>query len=174
MATVASFRSSAVMGSPGATLQSRPSRSSKRLRTVRDAGITEVSDMAISSQNWSKDLIKTFSREWLDDEERRAGRLGLLLHLRRALGGDEAELDLVAGRAQLAEHLDAGHLRHVPVRDDQVGILGGGLVQGLLPVRGLDQVVTVEPGLPQRTGDDLAHDPAVVGDQDLHAVSSFC
>src|ERR1700760_2664002 len=117
MATVAVGRSSAVIGSPGATLQSRPSRSSKRLRTVNEPGITEVSDMAISSQNWSKDLIKTFSCEWLDDEERGSGRLGLLLHLRRALGGDEAELDLVARRPQLAQHLHAGHLGHVPVGD---------------------------------------------------------
>src|SRR4051794_39165424 len=158
------------MGSPVATLQSRPSRSSKRFRTVREPGITEVSDMAVSSQNWSKDLIKTFSRERLHDEKCGSGGLRLLLHLRRALGRDEAELDLVAGRAQFAQNVDAGHLRHVPVGDDQVGALRRRLVQCLLAVRGLDQVVIAESGLPQRAGDDLTHDPAVVRDQDLHSV----
>src|SRR4051794_10232287 len=111
MANTPVGRSAAVIGSPGETLTSRPSRSSKRLRTLSAAGITEVSDMFISSQNRREDLVETFGREGLDDEERRTGGLRRLLHLRCALRRHEAELDVVAGRPQLAQHLDAGQLR---------------------------------------------------------------
>src|SRR3954451_19810103 len=102
MATVAVARSAWASGSPGLTITSRPSRSSMRLRTVMEPGITEVSDIAISSQNRREDLIETFSCERLDDEEGRPGRLRLLLHLGGALRGDEAELHVVAVGPQLA------------------------------------------------------------------------
>src|SRR5688572_15239318 len=98
MANTPVGRSAAVIGSPGETLTSRPSRSSKRLRTVRAAGITEVSDIAISSQNRREDLVKTFRCERLDDEEGRTGGFRRLLHLGRALRRHEAELHVVARR----------------------------------------------------------------------------
>src|SRR3712207_6038285 len=106
--------------------------------------------------------------ERLGDEEDGAGVGRLLPHLRGALGGHEAEGHLRAGRAQRLQALDAGHLGHVPVRQDQVRLLGPDQVERLPAVLGLDDVVVVVARLAERADDDLPHDTAVVGDQDLH------
>ena len=75
--------------------------------------------------------------------------------------------------AQRLQALDAGHVRHVPVGQDQVRLLGRDLGQRVGAVLGLDDVVVVVAGLPQGADDDLPHDAAVVGDQDLHSGTSF-
>ena len=75
--------------------------------------------------------------------------------------------------AQRLQALDAGHVRHVPVRQDQVRLLRRHLGQRVGAVLGLDDVVVVVPGLTQRADDDLPHDAAVVGDEDLHSGTPF-
>ena len=53
------------------------------------------------------------------------------------------------------------------------GFSDADLVQRVAAVLGLDDVVVVVAGLAQGADDDLPHDAAVVGDQDLHSGTSF-
>ncbi len=111
--------------------------------------------------------------ERLADEEERAGGQCLAAHERRALGGDEAEGRLVARGAQRLEELQARHLGHVPVGEDEVGaVRGDGLEPGAAGV-GLDDLVAAVAGLAQGADDDLAHDAGVVDDEDSHRGPSW-
>mgnify|MGYP006137644365 CR=1 FL=1 len=100
--------------------------------------------------------------------ELRTGLLRRGPHGVGGLRGDEAEADLVAARPQGAQELDAGELGHVPVRQDEVGRLGGDLGEPVGAVHGLDERVVAVAGLTQRAGDDHPHGLAVVDDEDLH------
>jgi hypothetical protein len=75
---------------------------------------------------------------------------------------------------QRLQELDAGHLRHVPVREDHVGLLAADEAERLPAVAGLDDVsARVGARAGQRALDDHAHGLAVVDDEDLHGSVPF-
>src|SRR5215211_7704706 len=162
-----SFAAGSTAG-PLATVTSRPSRPSKRSLTALFVGM----GMALSSaQHRREGVLERLRGERLDDDEGGTGVLRQLPHVGRALRGHEAERHLRSTGAQGAQELDAGQVRHVPVREHQVRHLAADLGQRICAVDGLHDVVAVEPGLPQRPDDDLPHHPTVVGDEDLHCGS---
>src|SRR5690606_25086432 len=100
------------MGPPVSISNSRPTRPSSSSRTSCAEGSGVV--VMFLSQEGVDGLAEGLRGEGLRHEEQRAGRLGLLAHLGRALGRHEPQRGVVALRAQGAQEVDAGHVRHVP------------------------------------------------------------
>src|SRR6476469_9378442 len=168
--TAAATAREGTTGGPLCRSTSRPSSSSSMSRTSLGCGswvVWSTIDTS-SAQHRLEGVAERVRAERLGDQEQRAGRLRQLAHLRRTLAGDEPERDADPVGAQLVQQVDAVHLRHVPVREHQVGVLVDDHVQRLGAVGGLDDVVVVVACLAQGAHDDRAHDPTVVGDQDLH------
>ena len=99
----------------------------------------------------------------LPQEVVRAGAPGLVLHLHR---GEDDDRDAGRGgfRLQDAAGLDAVHLRHLDVEDDEVGLLGAGHADRLEAGRGGQELAL---GAREERGFQVEEAPHVVDEQYL-------
>src|SRR5664279_1323383 len=123
----------------------------------------------------ANDLADDFDQlgriERLDEPASGTGGAAGLLHLVARFGGqDEDRRGLELRRAaQLLRQLDAIDARHVLVGQHEIEVVLAGLLEGVLPVDGLDDV---EAGVLERERHHLAHGSGVVyGEYRVHRVS---
>src|SRR3546814_20683509 len=120
------------------------------------------SERARSDGGSADDLSEVVSGERLGQQELSACADRLLTHLGGGFGRDEPEAYFVPCRPKGLQELDPVHVGHVPVAEDQVGLLGLDGGEGFGAVGGLTKGAVSEAGLATGAGDKHAPGPAVV------------
>jgi hypothetical protein len=105
----------------------------------------------------------------LGEEVAGAGGQAVIAPLGGGVGGDHQDgqaLGAVDEPADRAEHVQAGHPRHVEVEQDEVGALGGARLRNPARIARADDVLVA--GLAQHAADDGDVEGLVVDDEDAH------
>src|SRR5689334_10579890 len=129
----------------------------KRLRSIAmDSGL---------AQHFLDDFEQRRGVERLHQPAGGAGRTPLLLHRVRRLGREQQDRRalVVAQLPQAPHQREPVHVRHVLVGDDEVDVGGGGAIEALRSVLGLDDAIA---GGLEHEGDHLAHGGGVVDGKD--------
>src|SRR5581483_2600795 len=147
----------------------RPTRSISRSRIASWIGIGYLVGMVPRgvSDDAVQELLEGLSRERLGEEGLGAGGDRGFAHRRLRLGGDEPERHVGSLGPEDLQELDAVHLGHVPVAQNEHRLLVRDELEGLRTVLGLEEL-RVRLDLAHVALDDHPHRPAVVDDEDLH------